>query len=99
MFPTKDRILAIIVLILGFFMLYSTKHQAQNVVKQGNTFVQTTVGDSIATQYYYQDTQGYKYPIFLSSKGKAYCWVRSKKSGKMYRKYLPKITELIKKEK
>lgn len=96
MVDKKSRILGIVVLILGFLAL-STGMKAQNVVLEGNTFVQQqSVGDSVKTEYYYQDSKGFKYPIFLSSKGKAYCWVKSK-SGKMYKKYLPKVTEAINK--
>lgn len=94
----STRILAIIVLMLGFLVL-SQHSKAQNVRLEGNTFIQqSSVGDSVATGYYYQDSQGLKYPVFLSSKGKAYCWLKSKKTGKMYKRYLPKITEILKKE-
>lgn len=73
--------------------------QAQNVRREGNTFIQqSAVGDSTATSYYYQDAKGIKYPIFISAKGKAYCWVKSSKTGKMYRKYLPKITKMLSKK-
>lgn len=93
------RIFGIIVLILGLLAI-SNGTKAQNVVRKGNTFVQQTkTNDSTATSYYYQDNMGKKYPIFLSSKGKAYCWVTSKKTNKQYRKYLPKITEEINKKK
>ena len=94
------RILGIIVLILGFLAI-SNGLRGQNVVLKGKTFIQqsTTTVDSIATGYYYQDTEGVKHPIFLSNKGKAYCWVKSKKTGKMYKKYLPKITEQLNKQK
>lgn len=96
MINKTSRILGIIVLVLGF-LATSMGMKAQNVVLEGNTFVQQqSVGDSIKTEYYYQDSKGVKHPIFLSSKGKAYCWVKSK-SGKMYKKYLPKITEAINK--
>lgn len=95
----STRIRAIIVLILGY-IAFSLGMIAQNVKLQGNVFVQqTAAGDSTATEYYYQDLQGNKYPVFLSSKGKAYCWVKSKKTGKLYRKYLPKITAELNKEK
>lgn len=83
---------------LGFIML-SQHSKAQNVRLEGNTFVQqSNNADSISTGYYYQDSQGLKYPVYLSSKGKAYCWLKSKKTGKMYKRYLPKITEMLKKE-
>lgn len=95
---TKQKVLAFIVLMLGLLAI-SSGLKAQNVKLEGKTFVQqATVGDSTATGYYYQDRQGNKYPIFLSSRGKAYCWVKSKKTGKMYRKYLPKITAELNKE-
>ena len=93
MLSTNHRVVAIIVLILGLFML-SQHLRAQNVVLEGKTFVQqTSSGDSTATGYYYQDKEGVKHPIFLSAYGKAYCWVKSKKTGKLYKRYLPKITE------
>lgn len=95
----RKRIFGIIVLILGLLAI-SNGTKAQNVVRKGNTFVQQTkTNDSTTTSYYYQDNMGKKYPIFLSSKGKAYCWVTSKKTNKQYRKYLPKITEEINKKK
>lgn len=95
----RKRIFRIIVLILGLLAI-SNGTKAQNVVRKGNTFVQQTkTNDSTATSYYYQDNMGKKYPIFLSSKGKAYCWVTSKKTNKQYRKYLPKITKEINKKK
>lgn len=98
MIPKSHRIVAIIVLLLGFLVL-TLKTQAQNVKLEGNTFVQQVVQrDSTATGFYYQDRDGVKYPVFLSSRGKAYCWMKSKKSGKMYKRYLPKITEELNKK-
>ena len=86
-------ILAAIAIAMCVFF-YTPHTHAQNVRLEGKTFIQqSSVGDSIATGYYYQDQQGYKYPVYLSSKGKAYCWLKSKKTGKMYKRYLPKITE------
>lgn len=95
----STRILAIIVLMLGFLVL-SQHTKAQNVVRNGNIFVQSsTSGDSTKTDYEYQDRDGNKYTIYLSSKGKAYVWMKSKKTGKLYKRYLPKITEMLKEEK
>ena len=91
----STRILAIIVLMLGFLVL-SQHTKAQNVVRNGNVFVQSsTSGDSTKTDYEYQDRDGNKYTIYLSSKGKAYCWMKSKKTGKLYKRYLPKITAML----
>ena len=92
----STRILSIIVLILSMLIL-SQGLQAQNVVRQGKVFVQSsTSGDSTKTDYEYQDREGVKYTIYLSSKGKAYVWMKSKKTGKLYKRYLPKITEMLK---
>jgi hypothetical protein len=56
--------------------------------REGNTF---SVEKSIDRQlpYYYQDKDGNKYPIYVSSKGKLYVKKVSKKSGKEYKYYLP----------
>lgn len=91
----STRILAIIVLMLGFIVL-SQHTQAQNVVRNGKVFVQSqTSGDSTKTDYEYQDKDGNKYVIYLSFKGKAYVWMKSKKTGKMHKRYLPKITQML----
>lgn len=91
----STRILAIIVLMLGFLVL-SQHLQAQNVVRQGKVFVQSSAsGDSTKTDYEYQDKDGNKYVIYLSSKGKAYVWMKSKKTDKLYKRYLPKITQML----
>ena len=85
-----------LVLILGMLFAIKSEVKAQNVKLEGKTFIQqSTQGDSINTGFYYQDSQGNKYPVFLSSKRKAYCWLKSKKTGKMYKRYLPKITEQL----
>ena len=92
----STRVLSIIVLILSMLIL-SQGLQAQNVVRNGKVFVQSsTSGDSTKTDYEYQDRDGNKYVIYLSSKGKAYVWMKSKKTGKLYKRYLPKITQMLK---
>ena len=102
-----DRGAAIVVLILFFLISAFISTKAQNVKLEGNVFVQqqTATGDSTATGYYYQDRNGVKYPIVLSSHGKAYAWVWSKekrddkgnllKPAHRYKKYLPKITQQL----
>ena len=98
-----DRGVAIIVLVLFFLISAFIGAKAQNVKLEGNTFVQqVSNGDSTATGYFYQDRDGVKYPIYLSSRGKAYAWVLSKekrdnkgnllKPSHLYKKYLPKVT-------
>ena len=92
----KSRILAWIVLLLGL-IAYSQGVFAQNVVRKGHVFVQQSASkDSVKTDYEYQDRDGNKYVIYLSPKGKAYYWAVSKKTGKRYKRYLPKITEMLK---
>lgn len=99
MIPKFDRAIAIIVLVASLLAL-TLGVKAQNVRLEGNVFVQQPIaGDSTRTEYYYQDKDGMKYPIYLSSKGKAYIWMKSKKTGKMYKRYLPKITEKLNKKK
>lgn len=86
----------IIGLILSF---YCSKAKAQNVVRKGDTFVQVSSkkhkGDSILTKHTYVDSNGKKYPIYLSSTGKAFVWKTSSKTGKKYKMYLPQITKQI----
>lgn len=94
----STRILAIIVLMLGFLVL-SQHTQAQNVVKNGKVFVQqSSTGDSTKTDYQYQARDGKKYTIYLSQNGKAFIVKWSEKKQKWYRQYLPKITEMLKEE-
>lgn len=90
------RIRAIIVLALGLIAL-SMSARAQNVVLKGHTFTHQSVQkDSVDTGYEYQDKGGNKYTVYLSGTGKAYCWMKSKKTGKLYKRYLPKITAILK---
>ena len=92
----STRILAIIVLMLGFLVL-SQHTKAQNVVLQKNVFVQqSSKGDSTKTDYEYQARDGKKYTIYLSQNGKAFIVKWSEKKQKWYRQYLPKITEMLK---
>ena len=92
---SSTKILAFIVLLLGFIAI-SNGMKAQNVVKNGKVFIQqSSTGDSMKTDYQYQDRDGNKYTIYLSSKGKAYVWMKSKKTGKLYKRYLPKVTQML----
>lgn len=72
---------------------------AQNVVLKGKTFIEqqtdSTKSNATKTEYTYQDKKGNVYPIYLSSRGKAFILMTSKKTGKEYRKYLPEITKQI----
>lgn len=75
-----------------------TAVRGQNVVRKGDTFVQVSSkkhkGDSILTKHTYVDSDGKRYPIYLSSNGKAFIY-RKSKTGKTYKMYLPQITKQI----
>ena len=77
--------------------------QAKDYKQEGTTFVQTTNkgNSSKATKTEYTwEKNGVKYPIYISSKGKAYIIRTSKKTGKEYKQYLPDtVAETIKKKK
>jgi hypothetical protein len=72
---------------------------AQSVKRQGNVFIEQKdtafVNNGIKTKYTYKAKDGKEYPIFLSKNGKAYIVRVSKKSGKQYKQYLPKVTEQL----
>lgn len=93
-----SRTVAIIVL-LAWFIGAFVGAKAQNVVRKGNVFEQVEKKDSaVKTSFVYKDKNGISYPIYLSSKGKAYIICQSKKTGKKYKRYLPKVTEQLNKE-
>lgn len=93
-----SRTIAIIVLVAWFLGAF-VGATAQNVVRVGNVFEQVEKKDSaVKTAYTYKDKNGISYPIYLSSKGKAYIICQSKKTGRKYKRYLPKVTEQLKKE-
>lgn len=101
----KHRVFVYLVLILGLIAVASGM-KAQNVVRQGKTFVQQvdsskqkTVKEPTLTGYTYIDSKGVSYPIYLSSTGKAFIKKVSKRTGKEYRQYLPKVTEQLNKMK
>lgn len=92
-------LLLAIALFVAFCVSFGcTMARGQNVVRKGNTFVQVSSkkhkGDSILTKHTYVDSDGKKYPIYLSSNGKAFIY-RKSKTGKMYKMYLPQITKQI----
>ena len=92
-------LLLAIALFVAFCVSFGcTMVRGQNVVRKGNTFVQVSSkkhkGDSILTKHTYVDSDGKKYPIYLSSNGKAFIY-RKSKTGKMYKMYLPQITKQI----
>lgn len=68
--------------------------QAQGVVQNGNTFTMVSKPKETKTNYTYV-VNGVSYPVYLSSKGKAYIKRISKKTGKEYKMYVPEIGKKI----
>lgn len=94
----SSRIFGLFVLILGFIAL-SMGMKAQNVIREGKTFTvvqsdSTKSGKYTKTEYTYQDKTG-TYSIYLSSRGSAFIFKTSKRTGKEYRKYLPEVTKQL----
>lgn len=80
---------------------FAMSANSQNVIRKGTTFEQVDSAKKqkkqpVKTKYTYV-TKDSVYPIYLSASGKAFILKRSKKTGKEYRQYLPKITEELKK--
>ena len=89
-------------IILAAIMLFSLNMgiQAQSVERKGNNFTQVSNKKEVSekevkTKYTYTDSKGNVYPIYLSSTGKAFIKKVSKKTGKVYRQYLPEIGKQI----
>jgi len=93
----NSRLMGILVLILSLFAYIGAK--AQDVVLRGQQFVEqydsTRVAGITKTQYTYTDKNGIVDTVYLSKNGSAFIWKVSKKTGKKYRKYLPKVTEVL----
>lgn len=92
--------------IWGLFFGCVSKLSAQNVKRQGNTFIEqadtaqtkTLKGKVYETDYLYVDRNGKAYNIYLSSNGNAFINKVSEKSGRKYRKYLPQVTKMLQKD-
>lgn len=62
-----------------------------NIVKEDNTYVyKTVVVEDQALDIFYQDKDGIKYTVYQSKKGSLYIIKVSKKTGNIYKYYLPK---------
>lgn len=102
----SSRIIAWIVLILWFAFFSYTGALAQtkssNIERHGNEFIQKSnrVDSStvIKTNYVYVDSKGQRDTIYISPTGKAFVYRISKKTGNVYKRYLPEITKQLKKE-
>ena len=102
----SSRIIAWIVLILwfAFFSLTGVYAQQQKptIEQKGNVFIQKSngrgSGQVTKTNYIYEDSKGQRDTIYISSTGKAFVFKVSKKTGNIYKKYLPEVTAQLQKE-
>jgi hypothetical protein len=77
-----------------------SKSDTATVIREGNVFRANKVSNGrqskeTKTNYEYEDSKGETHPIYLSSTGKAFIKVISKKTGKEYRRYLPEVGKQI----
>lgn len=95
----------IVFAVLGMaFAGYAQTKYEQN----GNTFKSVTSektikkgAEPLKTPFFYEDSKGMKYPIYISNGGKGSAFIirTSKKTGKDYKSYLGKeMTQEIKKQ-
>lgn len=101
---TKNTILTYImgittftIVVLLWLFCAACSAQSVQVQRKGNTFVEV-VDSGHKTAMVYIDKDGKKYPIYVSPRGKHYILVTSKKSGKVYKKYLKKVDEQLSKQ-
>lgn len=104
---TASRVIAWIVLVLSFLIFSSTGVLAQDskkptIEQKGNVFIQKSnsrgSGQVTKTNYIYEDSKGQRDTIYISSTGKAFVFKVSKKTGNVYKKYLPEVTAQLQKE-
>lgn len=95
-------LLLAIALFVAFCVSFGcTMARGQNVVRNGNTFTQTSKKKAkeafMTTPYTYVAADGTKYPIYISGQGRYFIIRKSKKTGKEYRQYLPEIQKQLSK--
>ncbi len=89
-----------LVVCITLAFVFSLSTHAQNVVRNGNTFIQQVDSTRVKkeptkTKYTYVSKDGVSYPIYLSANGKAFIMRYSSKTDKMYRQYLPEVTKQL----
>ena len=102
-----SRVIAWIVLVLSLVFFSSTGVLAQDnkkptIEQKGNVFIQKSngrgSGEVTKTNYIYEDSKGQRDTIYISSTCKAFVFKVSKKTGNIWKKYLPEVTAQLKKE-
>ena len=90
-----------IMLMLCLILLGGITANAQDVVRNGNTFTEVSKKKQkeafMTTPYTYVASDGKKYPIYVSGNGKYFIIRKSAKTGKEYRQYLPEVTKQLSK--
>ncbi len=87
----KKLIITLAILCMAFAAPAQVKYE-----QNGNTFktVQSEKSskseEPTKTPFFYEDSKGTKYPIYISSSGSCFVIKVSKKTGKQYRQYLGK---------
>ena len=80
--------------ILCLILLGGIAVQAQEVVRNGNTFMQVSKKKQKETYkltpYTYVTADGVKHPIYLSERGRYFIFRKKKKTGEEYRWSIPK---------
>lgn len=95
-----SKLLLVVVLITITLVFVASMAMGQTVILKGTQFSveggskRATAFDSLTT-YTYRDTNDSVYVVHLSKNLKAFIVRYSQKTGKQYRKYLPKVTEQL----
>ena len=90
-----------LIVVLLWLFCAACSAQSVQIQRKGKTFVEVIDSFKISgakeTDMIYVDKEGKTYNIYVSQKGKHFIIKISKKSGKKYRKYLPKVDEQLNK--
>lgn len=69
------------------------------VKQEGRVFIEQSKAKETQpvqkTDYVYIDSNGESHSIYISANGKAFVYMTSKKTGKVYKKYLPEVTNKL----
>ena len=72
------------------------------IEQKGNVFIQKSngrgSGQVTKTNYIYEDSKGQRDTIYLSPNKKAFVYRISKRTGNVYKRYLPEVTAQLQKE-
>lgn len=80
-------------IIFAMVMMFCALNVNAQVVRNGNTFKQTSSRsaskDTLVTKFTYEDSKGTSYKIIINrSSGRCYVWKKSGKTGKLYKQYM-----------